>query len=131
MKSYKTLYYLRCCGVDLEEELKQGRYNIAKGTIKRCLSDYELKYYHCKVLKMPLSTYDKAGLIMAILHNAIAETEQAEADRLQALQDQQERNEARTERKEQTKLAIKIILWSCLLVLVFCLGAVFVLWALA
>lgn len=129
MKEYKTLYYLRCCGVDLDEELKQGRYNVVKWSLKG-LSDYELKYYHCKVLKMPLSTFNKAGLIMCILHNAIAETEQAEADRLQALQDQQELNQARTERKEQIKLCIKIILWSCLLVLVFCLGAVFVLWAL-
>lgn len=129
MKNYKTLYFLRSCGVDLEEELKQGRYNVVKWSLK-ALNDYELKYYHCKVLKMPLSTYDKVGLVMCILHNAIAEADQAEADRLQALQDQQELNQARTERKEQIKLAIKIILWCCLLVLVFCLGAVFVLWAL-
>lgn len=127
MKSYKTLYYLRCCGVDLEEDLKQGRYNVVKWSLKG-LSDYELKYYHCKVLKMPLKTYDKAGLIMAVFHNALTEYESMQNERVEELKEEHRKKKAQAEKLHAFNRAFKIMLICSGLVFLFCLGACCALW---
>ena len=127
MDKYKTLYYLNACGLDLEDEFNQGRYNIIKGSIKR-LTDYELKYYHCKVLKMPLRAYDKAGLIMAVFHNALTEYESMQADRVEELKEEHQKNRAQAEKLQAFNRAFKIMLICSGLVFLFCLGACCALW---
>ena len=58
MRNYKTLYYLNSLGLEPVDYLGGLRYGALKADLKRC-SNYELAYYHCKVLKMPLSTFEK------------------------------------------------------------------------
>ena len=127
MKNYKTLYFLNCCGLDVLDHIKEGRYNLVKGNISN-LSDYELQFYHYKVLRMPVRTYEKTGLIMAILHNAIAEAEEAEQEQITNLKEQHRQKLAEAERAETVKEAFKIIFICCGLVLCFCLGGLFILW---
>lgn len=117
---YKTLLYMQGLGAPLDELIEATQYNAIKRNLE-ALSDYELMYYHCKLLKMPRGTYDRAGLIMAMFHNAITEYEAMQADRTEA------REEAR--RREDRRQAIYkciIIYWGLL-----CLVAVllsFFLW---
>lgn len=117
---YKTLLYMQGLGAPLDELIEATQYNAIKRNLE-ALSDYELMYYHCKLLKMPRGTYDRAGLIMAMFHNAITEYEAMQADCTEA------REEAR--RREDRRQAIYkciIIYWGLL-----CLVAVllsFFLW---
>ena len=118
--NYKTLLYLQGLGAPVDELIQARQYNAIKRTIE-ALSDYELMYYHCKLLKMPISTYDRPGLIMAVFHNVLTEYEAMQADHTEA------REEAR--RREDRRQAIykSIIIYWCLLCLVTVLLC-FIMW---
>ena len=122
MNNYKTLYYLNTIGLEPIEFLKNFKYDYLKAGLKNC-KDYELMYYHCKVLKMPLKTYEKNGLIMSIVHNAIQEYDDMLADNRQMLQDQKQR-------QNTTKKAFKIVFIFAILYLMFALGSCFACWML-
>lgn len=114
--NYKTLLYMQGLGAPVYDLVEGKQYKAIKRNIK-ALSDYELMYYHCKVLKMPRGTYDRAGLIMAMYHNSIAEYEAMKEDQAEA------RAEAR--RNEDRKQAIYkgiIIYWGllCLVAVLIC-----------
>ena len=113
---YKTLLYMEGLGAPLDELIEARQYKAIKRNFE-ALSDYELMYYHCKLLKMPYGTYDRAGLIMAMFHNAITEYEAMQEDQTEA------REEAR--RREDRKQAIYksiIIYWGllCLVAVLIC-----------
>ena len=78
---YKTLLYMQGLGAPVDELIQARQYNAIKRNIE-ALTDYELMYYHCKLLKMPISTYDRAGLIMAVFHNILTEYEAMQEDRM-------------------------------------------------
>ena len=113
---YKTLFYMQGLGAPVDELIEARQYNAIKRNIE-ALSDYELMYYHCKVLKMPRGTYDRAGLIMAVFHNVLTEYEAMQEDRTE------DREEAR--RQEDRRQAIYkgiIIYWGllCLVAVLIC-----------
>ena len=113
---YKTLLYLQGLGAPVGELIQARQYKAVKRNCE-ALSDYELMYYHCKVLKMPRGTYDRAGLIMAMFHNAITEYEAMQADRTEA------REEARIrEERRQAIYKTIIIYWGllCLVAVLIC-----------
>ena len=129
MNNYKTLYYLNSIGLEPVEFLKSFKYDYLKAGLKAC-RDYELMYYHCKVLKMPLKTYEKNGLIMAIVHNAIQEYDDMLADNKQLLQDQKESERLEKQRQNTTKKAFKVVFIFAILYLMFALGSCFACWML-
>lgn len=129
MNNYKTLYYLNSLGLEPVEFLKSFKYDYLKSSLKTC-KDYELMYYHCKVLKMPLKTYDKNGLIMSIVHNAIQEYDDMLADNRQMLQDQKEAERMERQKQNTTRKVFKIVLIFALLYLMFALGSCFACWML-
>ena len=103
-------------GAPVDELIEGKQYNAIKRNLE-ALSDYELMYYHCKLLKMPQGTYDRAGLILAMFHNAITEYEAMQKERIDA------REEAR--RREDRKQAIYksiVIYWGllCLVAVLIC-----------
>lgn len=114
---YKTLLYLQGLGAPVDELIEDRQYNAIKRNIE-ALSDYELMYYHCKLLKMPISTYDRQGLIMAVFHNVLTEYEAMQEDSTEAM--------AEALRREDRRQAIYksiIIYWGllCLLAVLLCL----------
>lgn len=124
---YKTLLYMESLGSGCDDLIRTGQYKAVKGNIKQ-LTDYELMYYHCKLLKMPQGTYDKAGIIMAMFHNLLTEYEQREEDQKEA--EQEERTKAQAKAETVQKIYKAIILYFGVLVafiLVLCL-ACFILW---
>lgn len=129
MNNYRTLYYLNSIGLEPVEFLKSFKYDYLKAGLKAC-KDYELMYYHCKVLKMPLKTYEKNGLIMAIVHNAIQEYDDMLADNRQMLHDQKEAKKLEKQRQNTTKKAFKIVFIFLLMYLMFALGSCFACWML-
>ena len=102
---YKTLLYMNSLGCGCDDLIRSGQYEAVKGTIEH-LTDYELMYYHCKFLKMPLGTFEKAGLIMAIFHNLITEYEQREEDQTEAEQNERIRTQAKAETVQKIHKAI-------------------------
>ena len=120
---YKTLLYMQGLGSPVDELIEARQYNAIKRNLE-ALSDYELMYYHCKLLKMPRGTYDRAGLIMAMFHNAITEYEAMQA-RLQESQEAQDRRD-RQKRLEGVGLACLVyFLVLCALAVGVCLWAWF------
>ena len=129
MNNYRTLYYLNSIGLEPLDFLKSFKYQYLKVGLEKC-ENYELIYYHCKILKMPLKTYEKKGLIMAIVHNAIQEYEQMLEDNRQILQDQEEAEKLEKQRQDTTKKAFKIVFIFAILYLMFALGSCFACWML-
>ena len=114
--NYKTLLYMQGLGAPVDELIQARQYNAIKRNIE-ALSDYELMYYHCKLLKMPMGTYDRAGLIMAIFHNALAEYEEMKEDQTEA----QEEARRREDRRQAIYKSI-VIYWVllCLVAVLIC-----------
>lgn len=108
---YKTLLYMQGLGSPVDELIEARQYNAIKRNIE-ALSDYELMYYHCKLLKMPRGTYDRAGLIMAMFHNVITEYEAMQENITEA------REEARRQKDRRQAIYRSIILYWGLLCLV-------------
>ena len=113
---YKTLLYMQGLGAPVDELIEARQYKAIKRNIE-ALSDYELMYYHCKLLKMPRGTYDRAGLIMAMYHNSIAEYE--------AMKEDQAESRAEARKKENMIQAIYksiILYWGllCLVAVLLC-----------
>ena len=119
---YKTLLYMQGLGAPVDELIQAGQYKAIKRNIE-ALSDYELMYYHCKLLKMPISTYDRAGLIMAVFHNVLTEYEAMQADRTEAREEAQRRED-----RQQAIYKGIIIYWGllCLVAVLLC----FIMWLL-
>lgn len=124
---YKTLLYMDSLGSGCDDLIRSGQYWAVKGNIEQ-LSDYELMYYHCKLLKMPVGTFDKSGLIMAIFHNLISEYEQREEDQQEELNQEKLKTQAKAETVQKIYKAI-LLYFGVLVVfiLVLCL-ACFILW---
>lgn len=129
MNNYKTLYYLNNIGLEPVEFLESFKYDYLKAGLRAC-KDYELMYYHCKVLKMPLKTYEKNGLIMAIIHNAIDEYDRMLKDNIKMLEDQEEAEKLEEQRHATTRKAFKVVLIFAILYLMFALGSCFACWML-
>ena len=91
---YKTLLYMQGLGAPVDELIEARQYNAIKRNIE-ALSDYELMYNHCKLLKMPQGTYDRTGLIMAMYHNLIAEYEAIKEDQAEAREEDRRRADKR------------------------------------
>jgi len=113
---YKTLLYLQGLGAPVDELIQARQYNAIKRNIE-ALSDYELMYYHCKLLKMPMHTYERRGLIMAVFHNVLTEYEAMQADRTEAREEAQRREDRR-----QAIYKSIIIYWGllCLVTVLLC-----------
>lgn len=119
---YKTLLYMQGLGAPVDELMQARQYNAIKRNIE-ALNDYELMYYHCKLLKMPMGTYDRTGLIMAMFHNVLTEYEAMQADRTEAIEEAQRREDRR-----QAIYKGIIIYWGllCLVAVLLC----FIMWLL-
>ena len=119
---YKTLLYMQGLGAPVDELIQARQYKAIRRNLE-ALSDYELMYYHCKLLKMPMGTYDRTGLIMAMFHNAITEYEAMQADRTEAREEAQRREDRR-----QAIYKSIIIYWGllCLVAVLLC----FIMWLL-
>ena len=113
---YKTLLYMQGLGAPVDELIEARQYKAIKRNLE-ALSDYELMYYHCKLLKMPLGTYNKNGLIMAMFHNVLAEYEAMQEYRTEAREEAQRREDRR-----QAIYKTIIIYWGllCLVVVLIC-----------
>jgi len=113
---YKTLLYLQGLGAPVGELIGAKQYKAVKRNCE-ALSDYELMYYHCKLLKMPISTYDRQGLIMAVFHNVLTEYEAMQEDQTEAREEAQRRED----RKQAIYKSI-IIYWGllCLVSVLLC-----------
>ena len=103
-------------GVPVDELIEARQYKAVKRNFE-ALSDYELMYYHCKLLKMPMGTYDRAGLIMAMFHNVLAEYEEMKEDQTEA----QEEARRRENRRQAIYKSI-VIYWGllCLVAVLIC-----------
>ena len=114
---YKTLLYMQGLGAPVDELIQARQYKAIRRNLE-ALSDYELMYYHCKLLKMPMGTYDRTGLIMAMFHNAITEYEAMQADRTEAREEAQRREDRR-----QAIYKSIVIYWGllCLVAVLICL----------
>ena len=113
---YKTLLYMQGLGAPVDELIQARQYKAIRRNLE-ALSDYELMYYHCKLLKMPMGTYDRTGLIMAMFHNAITEYEAMQADRTEAREEAQRREDRR-----QAIYKSIVIYWGllCLVAVLIC-----------
>ena len=113
---YKTMLYLQGLGAPVDELIQGRQYNAIKRNIE-ALSDYELMYYHCKLLKMPMHTYDRMGIIMAVFHNVLTEYEAMQADRSEAIEEARRREDRR-----QAIYRSIIIYWGllCLVAVLLC-----------
>lgn len=113
---YKTLLYMQALGAPVDDLIEEKQYKSIKKNIE-ALSDYELMYYHCKVLKMPRGTYNRAGLIMTMYHNSIAEYEAMQEDRTEAREEAQ-----RQEDRRQAIYKSIVIYWGllCLVAVLIC-----------
>ena len=113
---YKTLLYMQGLGAPVDELIQARQYKAIRRNLE-ALSDYELMYYHCKLLKMPIGTYDRTGLIMAMFHNAITEYEAMQADRTEAREEAQRREDRR-----QAIYKSIVIYWGllCLVAVLIC-----------
>ena len=107
---------MQALGAPVDELIEGRQYKAIKRNIE-ALSDYELMYYHCKLLKMPQCTYDRTGLIMAMFHNAITEYEAMQEDQAEA-QEEARRHE---DRKQAIYKCI-VIYWGllCLVAVLIC-----------
>lgn len=117
---YKTLLYMQALGAPVDELIEDQQYKAIKRNIE-ALSDYELMYYHCKLLKMPISTYNRACLIMAIFHNAITEYEAMKEAQAETEAEAQAEAEHRAELRAKIYRAI-VIYWGllCLVAVLIC-----------
>ena len=113
---YKTLLYMQGLGAPVDELIQARQYKAIRRNLE-ALSDYELMYYHCKLLKMPMGTYDRTGLIMAMFHNAITEYEAMQADHTEAREEAQRREDRR-----QAIYKSIVIYWGllCLVAVLIC-----------
>lgn len=114
--NYKTLLYMQGLGAPVDELIQDRQYNAIKRNIE-ALSDYELMYYHCKLLKMPMATYERQGLIMAVFHNVLTEYEAMKEDQAEGKEEAQRREDRR-----QAIYKSIIIYWSllCLVAVLLC-----------
>lgn len=121
-QNYFTLNYLNSLGWEPEELAQAGQYSAIR-RLTNTLTDYELIYYSSKLLKMPLSTYNKEGIKWLVYHNTIAEAEQKARE--------QEQTRAQQKAKEQQEKARKeaifkgFLIFGCcvwVLVLLLCLA---------
>ena len=125
-KNSKTLLYLEALGCEPYKMLSTGEH----GELKRWasfLSDYELTYYHCKVLKMPISTYNKASIVDYLVYMAIFEYCQ-ELDQ-EAREQQEEKQRARAKAETVQKIYRAILLYFGVLVvfiLALCLACLII-----
>ena len=126
-KNSKTLQYLEALGCEPYKMLSTGEHGELKHWAS-FLSDYELMYYHCKVLKMPISTYNKASIVDYLVYMAIFEyCQELDQEKQEAIE---ERKKARTKAETVQKIYKAILLYFGVLVvfiLVLCL-ACFILW---
>ena len=126
-KNSKTLLYLQALGCEPYKMLSTGEH----GELKQWasfLSDYELIYYHCKVLKMPISTFNKTSIVDYLVYMAIFEYCQ-ELDQ-EAREQQEEKQRARAKAETVQKIYRAILLYFGVLVvfiLVLCLACL-ILW---
>lgn len=113
---YKTLLYLQGLGAPVDELIEARQYNAIKRNLE-ALSNYELMYYHCKLLKMPQGTYDRQGLIMAMFHNVLTEYEAMQEDSTEAREE-----DLRREDRRQAIYKGIIIYWGllCLVAVLLC-----------
>lgn len=125
MKNNKTLAYMQALGCEPYKILKTGEH----GDLKKWasgLTDYEVMYYHCKVLKMPITTFDKKSIVNYMTYQAIFEY----CQELEELQEEQEENRQKEKLRKETmnKVYKTIIIYAgvlVLFVLALCLGLVF------
>lgn len=126
-KNSKTLQYLEALGCEPYKMLNTGEH----GELKKWtsfLSDYELTYYHCKVLKMPISTFNKASIVDYLVYMAIYEyCQEQDQEKQEAIE---ERKKARAKAETVQRIYKAILIYFVVLVvfvLVLCL-ACFILW---
>ena len=122
MQNYITLNYLEGLGTPAEELAQAGQYSAIK-RLTNTLTDYELIYYSSKLLKMPISTYNKEGIKGLIYHNVITEAEQKARDQAQSRAEQKAREQEQKAKKEaifKGFLVFGCIVW--VVVLLFCLA---------
>ena len=85
----KTLSYMQALGCEPYKILKTGEHGELKQWASG-LTDYEVMYYHCKVLKMPLSTFNKKSIVNYMTYQAIFEY----CQELEQMQEEAESNKS-------------------------------------
>lgn len=118
-KNSKTLLYLEALGCEPYKLLSTGEHGELKHWASM-LSDYELTYYHCKVLKMPISTFNKASIVDYLTYMAIFEYCQELDQEKQEAIEEKKRTQAKAETIQRIYKAIIIyfgVLFAFVLVL--------------
>lgn len=121
----KTLSYMQALGCEPYKILNTGEH----GDLKKWasgLTDYEIMYYHCKVLKMPLKTFDKKAIIDYMTYQAIFEY----CQELEEIEEEAKNNKMKDQARRETlqKVYKAVIIYAgvlVLFVLALCLGLVF------
>lgn len=136
MSKYKSLEFLQAVGLydadSLTERYDRKEYNKIRWTAG-LLNDYQLRLYHSKVLRMPLSCYDSKAVRQMVYYGILQDLADWDRDRAEAwhLARQQERQEAqdrqdRKRRLEGVGLACAVyFLLMCALAVGVCLWAWF------
>ena len=125
MKNNKTLAYMQALGCEPYKILKTGEHGELKQWASG-LTDYEVMYYHCKVLKMPVSTFDKKSIVNYMTYQAIFEY----CQEIEEAQEEQKQNRQKAQEKRETmhKIYKAVIIYVgvlVLFVLAMCMGLVF------
>lgn len=109
MKTYRSLDFLKAVGLYDADQLTglyaHGDYKKTKAIIKP-VNDYQLKLYHSKVLKMPLSTYNSKEVKQMLYYGIIQDLADWDRDRAEAwhLARLQERQEAQDRQDRRRRL---------------------------
>jgi len=109
MSSYKSLDYLQAVGLydvdSLTERYEKGEFQRIRWTAG-LLNDYQLRLYHSKVLRMPLSCYDSKAVREMVYYGILQDLADWDRDRAEAwhLARLQERQEAQDMRDRQKRL---------------------------
>lgn len=119
LANYRTLEYLDRIGFDITniKNVSQVRH-----IARRCLSEYELRYYHKKILGMPLATFSPEDTANMFIHNYVREVKEINSHNLEIVSDKEYTHRTREDNRRKISL---IVLGAYALVLVWIISQMY------
>lgn len=119
LANYSTLAYIDAIGYDITEirKISQVRRIARKG-----LSEYELKYYHKKILGMPLATFSPQDTADMLTHNYVREVKEINSHNLEIVSDKEYTHRTREDNRRKISL---VVLGAYALVLVWLISQMY------
>ena len=101
LANYSTLAYIEAIGYDVSgiKNLWQVQRIARKG-----LSEYELKYYHKKILGMPLGTFSPEDTARMLINNYIQEVKEINSHDLEIVSDKEYTHRTREDNRRKISL---------------------------